>query len=269
MQNGSSLGIRLDSHQVTPQRGRKVWNLLADKKTSRSVVISSYLRKTGMNILALPLGTAQIENLPALLMERNRLGTVGVVSGSGFIRYRARYDDGASVDGPPNADDLKVPEKEDPALSKIASELGLASRPPPQTLETIASFFKNNFSYSTHLKRGRSVAPWRRNTPLTDFLLDHRSGHCEYFATATVLLLRKAGIPARYSTGYSVQEYDRLRKMYVIRNRGMPGTGLAGRRLAKLRHHTRLVGSLSKKNASAFGFTTGGHGLSSDSNGSG
>ncbi|MBT8330725.1 MAG: transglutaminase-like domain-containing protein, partial [Deltaproteobacteria bacterium] len=39
---------------------------------------------------------------------------------------------------------------------------------------------------------------------IENFLTRSRSGHCEYFATATVLLLRQAGIPARYARGYSV-----------------------------------------------------------------
>ncbi|MGH8056191.1 MAG: transglutaminase-like domain-containing protein, partial [Candidatus Entotheonellia bacterium] len=54
---------------------------------------------------------------------------------------------------------------------------------------------------------------------LEDFLLRSRSGHCEYFATATVLLLRAAGLPARYATGYSVQEFSTLEHMYVARAR--------------------------------------------------
>jgi len=43
-------------------------------------------------------------------------------------------------------------------------------------------------------------------TALSRFLLRSRSGHCEYFATATVLLLRELGIPARYAVGYAVHE---------------------------------------------------------------
>ena len=35
--------------------------------------------------------------------------------------------------------------------------------------------------------------------PLKTFLLTHRRGHFEYFATAGVMLLRAAGIPARYA----------------------------------------------------------------------
>jgi hypothetical protein len=41
---------------------------------------------------------------------------------------------------------------------------------------------------------------------LSQFLLQTRAGHCEYFATAAVLLLRRANIPARYAVGYAVHE---------------------------------------------------------------
>ena len=46
-----------------------------------------------------------------------------------------------------------------------------------------------------------------------------RAGHCEYFATATVLLLREAGIPARYATGFSVQDFSRMENRSVVRER--------------------------------------------------
>src|SRR5207253_2703424 len=44
-------------------------------------------------------------------------------------------------------------------------------------------------------------------------------GHCEYFATATVLLLRQAGVPARYVVGYSAQEFSTLEGAFIVRNR--------------------------------------------------
>jgi hypothetical protein len=46
-----------------------------------------------------------------------------------------------------------------------------------------------------------------------------RAGHCEYFATATVLLLRAAGLPARYATGFALQEYSELESAWVVRQR--------------------------------------------------
>ena len=62
------------------------------------------------------------------------------------------------------------------------------------------------------------VRPGRTNeTPLSRFLLRSRAGHCEYFATATVLLLRQLHIPARYGVGYAVHESSGGK--YVVRNR--------------------------------------------------
>ena len=51
------------------------------------------------------------------------------------------------------------------------------------------------------------------------FLRQGRSGHCEYFATASVLLLRAAGIPARYATGFAMTEYDAANNVFVVRKR--------------------------------------------------
>jgi hypothetical protein len=81
-------------------------------------------------------------------------------------------------------------------------------------LKTLAAFFHENFTYSLALHDGAYKA-----MPLGDFLLRTRSGHCEYFATATVLLLRAAGVPARYATGYSVQEFSELETRFIVRAR--------------------------------------------------
>ncbi|MDY6862214.1 MAG: transglutaminase domain-containing protein, partial [Thermodesulfobacteriota bacterium] len=46
-----------------------------------------------------------------------------------------------------------------------------------------------------------------------------RSGHCEYFATAAALLLRKAGVPSRYITGYAVNERSGNKNVFLVRGR--------------------------------------------------
>ncbi|HEY8218578.1 MAG TPA: transglutaminase domain-containing protein, partial [Methylobacter sp.] len=51
------------------------------------------------------------------------------------------------------------------------------------------------------------------------FILKRKAGHCEYFAAATVLLLRHAGIPARLANGYAVNEYDSRQGLYIVRSR--------------------------------------------------
>ena len=84
------------------------------------------------------------------------------------------------------------------------------------------TFFRSRFAYALELDSkpgsGRS---------LKQFLLEDRRGHCEYFATATVLLLRHAGIPARYATGFSVQEFSELEQQYVVRARHAHAWALA------------------------------------------
>ena len=59
---------------------------------------------------------------------------------------------------------------------------------------------------------------WARSPgdPIGDFLFRYRSGHCEYFATAMVLMLRSQGIPARFVTGFLGGENNRL-GYYIVR----------------------------------------------------
>lgn len=54
-------------------------------------------------------------------------------------------------------------------------------------------------------------------SPIERFLFDSRAGHCEYFATAMVLLLRAEGIPARLVSGYLGAELNPLEGYYIVR----------------------------------------------------
>ncbi len=54
-------------------------------------------------------------------------------------------------------------------------------------------------------------------SPLEDFLFEYKSGHCELFASAMVLMLRSQGIPARLVTGYLGAELNPLEDYFVVR----------------------------------------------------
>ena len=54
-------------------------------------------------------------------------------------------------------------------------------------------------------------------SPLEDFLFEYKSGHCELFASAMVLMLRSQGIPARLVTGFLGAELNPLEGYYVVR----------------------------------------------------
>ena len=61
---------------------------------------------------------------------------------------------------------------------------------------SLQAWFAKSFRYTL-------VPGWKASEdPLRRFFRERR-GYCEYFATASVLLLRRAGIPARYATGYA------------------------------------------------------------------
>jgi transglutaminase-like putative cysteine protease len=55
--------------------------------------------------------------------------------------------------------------------------------------------------------------------PVEDFVTNHRTGHCEYFASALVLMLRSQGIPARMVVGYRATEYNSLGHFYQVREK--------------------------------------------------
>ena len=100
--------------------------------------------------------------------------------------------------------DLQIPTNEIPALDSVIAELNLKGKSRQEILDTLSEFFSTKFTYRMWQDADNDESP--AHTPLSRFLLKTRAGHCEYFATATVLLLRELGIPARYAVGYSVHE---------------------------------------------------------------
>lgn len=69
------------------------------------------------------------------------------------------------------------------------------------------------FHYSTSaVKRERGL------DPVEDFMKNNPQGHCEFFASALVLMLRSQGVPARYVVGFAPQEYSPLANAWVVRH---------------------------------------------------
>lgn len=210
----SSVWFASRSHfkAVQPERDLTTWNLIPHSNASNGITISERLRG-GKGVLKLPNGAITIRKLPVITVKKNRFGSVKVEEGPGLITYHVRFNPAASLPDPPDENDLRVPEGEKPHVVKIVQALDLASKPLPEILTTVAAFFKQGFTYSL------ASSPQNSRPTLGDFLLRSRSGHCEYFATSTVLLLRAAGIPARYTTGYSLQGLSGPNKWCIVRAR--------------------------------------------------
>lgn len=108
-------------------------------------------------------------------------------------------------DAAPAADDpyLQLPPLS-PAVRRLADSLtaGLASR--VDRARAIEAYFHEEFGYTLDLPATA------RDATLDAFLFRRREGHCEYFASAMVVLLRAEGIPARNVTGFVGGQWNEM-----------------------------------------------------------
>ena len=206
---------------VQPEADGTTWKLGAGSPPETRVTVSAPLRR-GRGVLPLPSGVFEIDRLTVVRMDRNRLGAVKVDEGLGLVTYAARVTSRSGLDQAPTEGDLTLPIPDGALVSRVARDLGLRSLPAEEALARVRAYFRDNFRYSLY-----RAAPDGEMSALDDFLNRSRAGHCEYFATATVLLLRAADIPARYATGYSVQEWSPLERTWVVRTRHAHSWALA------------------------------------------
>ncbi|MCW5552421.1 MAG: hypothetical protein KIS67_09655 [Verrucomicrobiae bacterium] len=209
-------GGSLDDFTFVPESPPNsfIWPLLPEKTNTAGVNIASYLSGR-RGLLPLPHGSGRLEQLNVIELKKNLTGAV-LASGPGLAVFDAFYGPGATIDSPPELDtDLSVPDREIPVLDQVIDDLNLRGQSLAQTLLTLNGFFGDQFTYSTW--QGAVRIQNTNDTPLGRFLTQTRSGHCEYFATATVLLLRRLEIPARYAVGFAVHESSG--DNYVVRLR--------------------------------------------------
>jgi hypothetical protein len=215
---------------LTPGADGTRWDLSADRRPFSTVTVSKSLINNKA-MLAVPAGAFRIEDLPVEELSANNLGALKVQTGPALVRYRVRYAPGAGFRSAPLEQDRIVPRRLNDVLQRTLAKLevtapstadestgerpGDTSEPAAaQVVRALYRYFSENFRYTLDL-----TASAEQLHPVEDFLLGTRAGHCEYFATATVLLLRAAGIPARYATGYAVQEYSPLEQAWLVRRR--------------------------------------------------
>ena len=189
-----------------------LWPMTDTEPTHTATI--SVKRKAELSVVPVPHGIAHIADDDILEVQRNDYGTVMLEIPPGHIDYQIAFDPASTSALPPTEQDLRVPGSYADDFEELAERLGLASMGPAQQVSAVEAYFTDNFTYSLVQRRR-----WPGRMPLTNFLNETRSGHCEYFATATVLLLRVVGIPARYTVGFSIQEYSQLERAYIARSR--------------------------------------------------
>ncbi len=83
-----------------------------------------------------------------------------------------------------------------------------------EKIATLNAYFQSGFSYSL-----QSNIPLSDPSPVETFLFETKTGHCEYFASALVLMLRSQGIPARIATGFYSSEWNDQGGYMIVRMR--------------------------------------------------
>ena len=119
-------------------------------------------------------------------------------------KWRASYVDSAvsSLQWEGDSAYLALPESTRAGLTSILETLQLdGSMNALDTANIIAAYVKSSASYN--LRSGKM--PSSEEDFALWFLEDADVGYCIHFATAATVLLRAAGIPARYVTGYLVK----------------------------------------------------------------
>lgn len=163
-------------------------------------------------VLALPDGTVSITGLNDTTLQSTELGTIKVEIPPTTASYQVLYT-GNRINKPSRYD-LQTPKQHEDWLQAVSRQLKLAGLPPKVAADKIKDYFQQHFFYSLYL--GAESNP---DLALKNFMLNNKAGHCEYFAAATVLLLRQNGIPARLATGYSVSEYLPEQDLFLVRRR--------------------------------------------------
>src|SRR5207249_1390817 len=94
----------------------------------------------------------------------------------------------------------------------LAEQVTRDATNPFDVVMALTNYLQGHYKYTLDLPRvptGRDPVDW--------FLFDVKTGYCEQFATAEVLMLRSLGIPARLATGYATGDYDPVLNQAVVR----------------------------------------------------
>ena len=112
----------------------------------------------------------------------------------------------ASLDGA-----LSLPKDSNPRTRALAAQLRERDQPPERIVAAAIAWLREaDLAYT--------LRPPRLGIDTADaFLFDTRQGFCEHFASAFVVMMRAAGVPARVVTGYQGGEINPFDNSMVVR----------------------------------------------------
>jgi transglutaminase-like putative cysteine protease len=106
---------------------------------------------------------------------------------------------------------LQLPDNNDRRIDELAAEVTRGSTTNVEIARKIENHLRTTYGYTLDLRRVED------GDPVADFLFNTREGHCEYFASAMVLMLRSRRVPARIVNGFQTGEYNEAADVYTVR----------------------------------------------------
>jgi transglutaminase-like putative cysteine protease len=115
------------------------------------------------------------------------------------------------LDAAARAIDLALPPGRNPRTDTLARQLRATSADDAAYVAAVLAFFRNGgFEYTLEPQRlGRDA--------VDELLFSTRHGFCGHYASAFVVLMRSAGIPARVVTGYQGGEWNPIGRYLIVR----------------------------------------------------
>lgn len=103
---------------------------------------------------------------------------------------------------------------DNPQLRELANRLFTDCTTTSDRIEAATGYF-HDYSYTLEV----AVPSTWAGDPVAWFLLEQPAAHCEFFASGTAVLLRMAGVPCRYVTGFVFTGKNRFSGEWIARNR--------------------------------------------------
>jgi hypothetical protein len=199
----SSPSVRLNRFQLSPvESGRQ----------AQMEIVGDPMR--GNNAF-LPLGVRWIEAVGySLTLTGHHTIRVGIDNSKPYIVGAESVPTQSKLTPTERMYLTEIAPKQKEKLILIADRIFREADSTTEKAAAVRSFFQSEFEYGLQpIKRPPGA------DPILYFLKTRHPAHCEYFATATVLLLRAAGVPTRYVVGYVADEESDDRDRWVARNR--------------------------------------------------
>jgi hypothetical protein len=98
-------------------------------------------------------------------------------------------------------------------VAELAHRVSYEAMTPFARMKMVQQHLMDNYGYSLEADTATL------SHPLEEFLFTRKTGYCEHYATAMVVMLRTIGIPARLVTGFLATEWNEYGGYFTVRQR--------------------------------------------------